>query len=104
MVGDVVEAPISFSDFSGGKVRPVLILADVGMDDWIVCPLTSGRQRRADDIPIARNDMQSRPLPRYSWARASRLYTLNERVFGRSLGTVSEAKRAEVAAAVRGLF
>ena len=104
MVGDVVEAPISFTDFSGGKVRPVLILADVGMTDWILCPLTSGQQRRSDDIQITRGDMQSGSLPRDSWARASRLYTLNERVFRRTLGKVSNAKQAEVVAAVRSLF
>ena len=104
MVEDVVEAPISFTDFSGGKVRPVLILADVGMDDWIVCPLTSGRQRRSDDIPIARSDVQPGSLLRNSWARGSRLYTLNERVFGRTLGSVSSAKLTEVVAAVRSLF
>ena len=104
MVGDVVEAPISFSDFSGSKVRPVLILADVGMRDWVLCPLTSQMQRRTDDIQIKQGDLQSGYLPRDSWARASRLYTLNERVFRRTLGRVSNAKQAEVVAAVRSLF
>lgn len=104
VVGDVVEAPISFSDLSGGKVRPVLILADVGMDDWIVCPLTSGQQRRADDVQITRDDLMSGSLRLDSLARASRLYTLNERVFRRTLGTVSNTKLAEVVAAVRRLF
>lgn len=40
MVGDIVLTSFDFTDLSGSKRRPVLVVADVGlpgMGDWIVC-------------------------------------------------------------------
>ena len=39
-----------------------------------------------------------------SWAHTNRIYTVNERIFRRTVGRLSAAKHAEIAAAVRGLF
>ena len=44
MAGDIVLTAFDFTDLSGSKKRPVLVVADVGlpgMGDWIVCELTS---------------------------------------------------------------
>jgi len=35
--GDVVIIPFPFSDLSGGKKRPVFVVADLPGDDIIVC-------------------------------------------------------------------
>jgi hypothetical protein len=39
--GAVVLPPFPFSDLSQAKLRPAIVLADVGRDDWILCQLTS---------------------------------------------------------------
>ena len=104
MVGDIVEAPIPYTDLSGAKVRPVVVLAEVGMGDSIVCPITSSPQVREGNIPIATADMDEGGLRLASHARADRLYTLNERLFRRTLGRVSAAKMEEIAAITRALF
>ena len=104
MVGDVVLTPFPFTDLTGVKIRPVVILAEVGMEDWVVCEITSRSQRRPRCIEIRRSDLQSGRLHSRSWARPDRLMTLNERVFIRHLGHLTPSKQAEIAAAVRALF
>ena len=104
MIGDLVLTPFPFTDLSDAKIRPAVVIADVGMRDWIVCEITTGRQMRDRYIPIAEHDLEDGELRRRSWVRPDRLTTLNESVFLDTIGHVTAAKRAEIAAAVRGLF
>ena len=107
MVGDVVWAPFTFTDLTQSKLRPVLVLADVrdgNQHDWVVCEVTSGRAIHAREIPLAQSDFRTGGLNRNSRARPDRLTTLEESVFLRTIGRLTDAKLAEVLAAVRGLF
>ena len=104
MVGDLVLAPFPYTDLSEVKIRPAVVLADVGMYDWILCEITSSIQMRAQHIPITQADLAMGRIRRDSWARPDRLTTLNERVFHRTLGRLTDTKLAEVTTAVRGLF
>jgi len=38
--GEVVLVPFPFSDLSNAKMRPAVVLADVGRDDWILSQVT----------------------------------------------------------------
>ena len=104
VVGDIVYVEFPYTDLSVKKRRPALVLANVGMGDWIVCEITSKAQKRDGDIPIARDDMQTGMLNQDSFARPGRLHTLNESLFEKTLGRVERAKRIRVVAAVRALF
>ena len=104
MAGDVVWATFPYSDLSDAKDRPAVVLADVGMGDWILCEITSGPRIREGDVDIAGNDMQTGQLRRSSRARPSRLHTLNQRLFSRTVGRLSDTKQAEISAAARNLF
>ena len=104
MVGDVVLAPFPFTDLSNLKIRPAVVLADVGMQDWVLCEITSSPQVRDRYIAIRPDDMDRGSLRPRSWARPDRLTTLNDSVFERRLGRLSAAKHAEITIAVRSLF
>jgi mRNA interferase MazF len=39
--GDIVVIPFPFSDLSGSKKRPALVLANLQGDDIILCQITS---------------------------------------------------------------
>ena len=104
MVGDIVLAPVPFTDLSGGKTRPVLVVADVRMGDWVVCAMTSRAQSRVGDIAVDPQDLKTGVLHGNGWVRVGRLYTLSGTLFRRTIGTVSDVKRDEVLAAVRALF
>ena len=107
MVGEIVWAPFPFTDLRGAKIRPVLIVADVREpreDDWVVCEITSSAMARGQTIPIAPSDMVSGQLSQVSVARPGRLITLNRSVFRSTIGRVTAAKQAQVAAAIRSQF
>ena len=104
MAGDVVEVWFPFTDMARGKNRPAVVLADVGMDDWVLCELTSQRQSGPGDVQVTTTDMQSGSLHRDSWARVGRLHTINDSVFHRTFGSLTNPKLAQIIAAVRNLF
>lgn len=104
MVGNVVLTPFPYTDLSEVKVRPAVILADVGMDDCILCEITSSIQRRDRHIAITPRDLATGSIQRDSWARPDRLTTLNQGIFRRTVGRLTDTKLAEITAAVRGLF
>ncbi len=104
MVGDVVLTPFPYTDLSDVKIRPALVVADVGMGDWIVCEITTSTVRRPGTIAISQQDMQSGTLRFASWVRPDRIYTLNQRLFRQTVGRLAEAKQAEISAALRNLL
>ena len=103
VVGDIAIAPIPYTDLSGAKNRPVLVLADAGMGDWVVCAMTGSERLGDGGVAVTQADVARGRLRGDGWARPGRLYTLNERVL-RTVGGVSSAKLAEVRAAARALF
>ena len=104
VVGDIVMTPFPYTDLRQVKKRPALVLASVGMNDWILCQITSSSQARAQDIAISPSDMQSGHLVAGSHVRPERLVTMNASVFERTVGHITDAKQAEVRDAVRSLF
>ena len=104
MVGDIVEAKFPHTDLESFTVRPAIVVAYVEMNDWILCQVTSARQRRSGDVRIVQSDMQLGRLAVESWARPNRLHALNESVINRTFGRLTDAKLAEILAAVRSLF
>ena len=74
MVGDVVLAPFPFTDLSEIKVRPAVVVANVGTQDWVLCEITSSSQLRSLYIAIGPGDMERGRLRHRGWARPDRLY------------------------------
>ena len=104
MKGDVVIAPFPYTDFTNFKRRPVLVVSDVGPRDSIVCEITSNVHGRTGDIAITQQDMQAGTLRAASWVRPGHLHTMDRSLFGRTVGRLSDAKQAEIAAAIQSLL
>lgn len=104
MVGDVVITQLPYTDSTAIVIRPVLVVADVGPEDWVVCQITSRGQNRPGNIPITQTDMQTGRLRRDSWVRTGRLHTIDGSLFEPAVGRLSSAKLGEILAAVRNLF
>ena len=102
-VGDVVIAPIPYTDLSDSKDRPAIVAADVGMGDWVLVPITSRTLNRPGDVEITQADMRAGEL-RPGYIRTNRLHTLNESEFVEVVGRVTAPKMLQVRAAVRRLF
>ncbi len=107
MVGDIIWALLPFTDLSGAKLRPVLVVADVRDArelDWIVCEVTRGRASHSRELALASSDLHSGQLRRGSKLRPDRMFTLNESLFRRTIGRLTDAKISEILSAVRALF
>jgi len=57
--GQVVLLPFPFSDLTRSKLRPALLLADAGRDDWIACQITSNPYADPHAILLAPEDFTS---------------------------------------------
>jgi mRNA interferase MazF len=102
--GDVVVVPFPFSDLSGSKRRPALVLAELPGDDRILCMITS--QAVADPYAVALDSsgFSSGNLSSTGNIRPSRLFTAESSIVLYVAGKLSSEKMAEVQAQLTNLF
>ncbi len=87
--GDVVVIPFPFSDLSGSKRCPALVLVDLRGDDILLCQITS---QPSDDIfaqALNSDDFISGSLPSDSFIRPLRIFTADKNIILRKAGTIS---------------
>ena len=94
--GQVVLLPFPFSDLARSKLRPALLLADAGRDDWIACQITSNPYADPHAILLAPEDFTSGGLQRASYARPGKLFTANVSLFSGAAGLIASHRLAEV--------
>jgi len=99
-VGVVVLIPFPFSDLSGTKKRPALILANAGRGDWVCAQITSNPYGDAAAIALAENDCLESTLARVSYIRPGKLFTTHENLFLRVVAHIRGDKLAHVRQAV----
>ena len=75
--GAVVLVPFPFSDLSQTKLRPALVLAEVGRGDWILCQITSNPYGDARALELRDDGFQTGSLRVVSYARPGKLFTAN---------------------------
>ncbi len=96
--GQIVLTPFPYTDLSGAKLRPVLMLrqASSQFDDWLVCMVSSQiRQAQADFDDIVQPsdvDFVSAGLKVPSVLRLSRLAVLDSSLLVGSLGSISQER------------
>ena len=104
MVGDIILARLLSTNLSGQKLGTAIVLADVDMDDWLLCAVVDSRRRRPGDVEITAGDLAAGELERNIWARPGQIHALHESLFEAYIGRLTDAKLGEVLAAVRALF
>jgi mRNA interferase MazF len=96
--GQIVLTPFPYTDLSGAKPRPVLMLrkASIQFDDWLVCMVSSQiRQADADFDEIltpSDADFATAGLKVPSVLRLSRLAVLDSSLLIGSLGSISNER------------
>jgi mRNA interferase MazF len=78
--------PFPFSDLSAAKLRPAILIADVGKDDWLLCMVTSNPYGDPRSIQIGTNDLIRGSLRQTSYARPGKLFTAHVSLIGREIG------------------
>ena len=73
----IVIIPFPFSDLSGAKLRPALVLAPTDHDDWLLCQITSKAYTDPSAIQLSDSELSEGSLNKTSFARARKLFTAN---------------------------
>jgi mRNA interferase MazF len=94
--GDVVVAPLDFSDFSDYKRRPALVVATPGGLDPVLCMITSRARNDGFDVPITASDFQAGGLRIDSVVRPCHMFTIEAGVIEYRAGTLKQEKVNEV--------
>ena len=92
--------PFPFSDLSRAKLRPAIVLAAAGHDDWILCQVTSNPYGDRRAVRLSRHDLREGTLRRESFARPGRLFTANRGLMTREIGRLTSDKLRAIVAAI----
>jgi len=90
-VGQVILVPFPFSDLSRTKMRPAVVLAEAGRDDWILCQVTSNPYGDERAVTLAEKDFKSGSLRVSSYARPGKLFTANSSLVAETVGSLKKA-------------
>jgi mRNA interferase MazF len=84
--GEDVVIPFPFSDLSGSKKRPALVLANLDGDVILLCQITSQQSRHKQTVPLLKNDFLNGSLPVSSFVRPLRIFTADKAIIQRRVG------------------
>jgi mRNA interferase MazF len=84
--GQVVVVRFPFSDLTGSKLRPGVVLAEAGRGDWVLCQITSNAYGDPHAIRLDRPDFESGSLRVTSYARPGKLFTAHTSLIAGGVG------------------
>src|SRR3989338_2827527 len=87
---DIVLIPFPFTDLTGSKQRPALILSNRHLNknqDRICCLITSNPSN--EGLPIEKNNFEKGELPFKSWVKPFRLFTIHEKIIKKKLCSIN---------------
>lgn len=99
-IGSVVLVTFPFSDLSASKLRPAIVLASAGRDDWIMCQVTSNPYADPRAVQITNADFAAGSLQRVSFARPGKLFTANSSLIRAEVGRLASDSLAKIRGAV----
>lgn len=102
--GDVVVTPFPFSDLTGEKKRPALVVANLKGDDLILCMITSQNARDEYAISLLNEDFATGSLKRESNVRPNRIFTADSGIILYRIRTLESEKLHNVTAKIIDIF
>ena len=100
--GEIVLLEYPYTDLSGIKQRPAVVLKDTGDSDFIVARVTSQVKQTAYDVEI--DEWQNAGLLKPSVVRIHKLTTLETVLVKRVMGNLSVKDAGKLYAALKKLF
>ena len=100
--------PLPFTDLSGSKRRPALVVSPEGFhdEDLILCAITSRvpQHLSEQEILLEAGDMVEEQLPKRSVVKPGKLFTMHRNLIAARYGSVKQYKLLEVLRSLRGIF
>ena len=91
---DIVMVPMSYTDLAAQKMRPALVLSSDDYNnkstDLLAVMVTSTRNRRPYDVIIQATDISSGVLPKQSYVRTDRIFSIAQKLVVKSFGNVTD--------------
>ena len=95
--GDIVVVPFPFSDLSGQKRCPALVLANSQGNNLILCRITTSLNRDIYAISLEKSDFEWGLFPEDSYSiRTNKLFTAKSKIIVRKAGALKIEKMSEV--------
>ena len=98
--GDVVIVPFPFSNLSGSKKRPALVLTNLRGDDILICLITSQPTGDVFAQKLRSEDFVSGSLPVVSFVRPLRIFTIDKHIVFRKIGQITPERIDKVIEAI----
>jgi len=92
--------PFPFSDLSHAKLRPAVVLADAGRDDWILCQVTSKPYGDPRAVTLDVNAFRGGSLRVTSFVRPGKLFTASSSLIVSQAGSLKDEVVTDIAEAV----
>ena len=90
--GDIVVLPFPYTDLSGQKKRPALVVADLKGDDLWLVQITSKNVRDSYAIQISGKDLTSGNFHYDSNIRPNKIFTLSKDIILYKVGHLNDEK------------
>ena len=103
MKGDIVVINFPFSDLSGSKRRPALVLSDLDGDDIILFQITSRSKSDKYSVKLDEKDFVDGKLSVESVVRPNKIFTADKNIILYTACKISEEKTNQVINAVIGI-
>lgn len=102
--GEVVIVPFPFSDLTGTKRRPALVVAQLHGDDLVLCQITSVNRGDEYAVQLSAGDFVSGGLSKPSFISSNRIFTADSALIMDSVGHISQGKMKEVSDKLIAIF
>jgi len=90
--GDVVAVFFPFSDLTGKKKRPALIVKDISGDDFILCQITHKSHKKLEEVELIKDNLKEGRLQKDSFIRFSKIFTVDKSLIEYKIGSLKKDK------------
>lgn len=87
--GDLVLIPFPFSDLQATKKRPVLALTSPDRHGDFICLAVTSVPQPSPNILIDTTNLSTGSLPKVSWVRVDKVFTLDHRLMIKEFGRLN---------------
>ena len=92
----VVVVAFPFSDLSGTKLRPAVVLAGAERGDWILCQITSNPHSDPQAVKLTPVRLKVGELAEISFARPTKLFTAHESLMTKRIAILGDEAFKEI--------
>lgn len=100
--GDIVLIPFPYTDLSGNKLRPALIVAETALDVTVSFITTQLQWQEPTDILL--QPLSTNGIKKSSLIRLSKIATVDRKLVVGKMGVISNAQQIELNLKLRSIF